>query len=288
MRQLQARRGSRPKETAKQITLTIQPQRNSKVGKSPASTTSITTKSYAVCCKRSSARRRMCSTTMSRRNDRRRRAASIPAPDLPGVHRPVLLDQTRAALGAMVCRAALQNSALSLDGGQARQRPKRFGMDSRSPDARGGRRAEKFPEKHQGDLRRARLSESFVLRPLCPSAVGMFAVRVPAAEKQSAIALSLRSGFRLKSWGIKQIIPHETAIIPEMETVVNQQDKFHTAKSESPIIDDYRALGIYLLNAILRQRSGFRTGRPFSSTARADVRPRWRNDEKDLLCTRHP
>ena len=80
----------------------------------------------------------------------------------------------------------------------------------------------------------------------------------------------------------------EAAIIPEMETVVNQQDKFHTAKSESPIIDDYRALGIYLLNAILRQRSGFRTGRPFSSTARADVRPRWRNDEKDLLCTRHP
>lgn len=201
-----------------------------------------------------------------------------------------LLSSTKpgAALGAMVCRAALQNSALSLDGGQARQRPKRFGMDSRSPDARGGRRAEKFPEKHQGDLRRARLSESFVLRPLCPSAVGMFAVRVPAAEKQSAVALSLRPGFRLKSRGIKQIIPHETAIIPEIETVVNQRDKFHTAKSESPIIDDYRALGIYPLNVILRQRSGFRTGRPFSSTARADVRPRWRNDEKDLLCTRHP
>ena len=50
----------------------------------------------------------------------------------------------------------------------------------------------------------------------------MFAVRVPAAEKQSAIALSLRPGLRLKSWGIKQIIPHETAIIPEMDTEVDQ------------------------------------------------------------------
>ena len=107
-----------------------------------------------------------------------RGTASVPASDLPGVHRLAFLDQTRTSHGTMVCRTAVQNTALSLYGGQTGKRQDRVGMDSRSPDARSGRCPEKFPEKHQGDLRRTRIPQSFVFRTVLPATAGMLAVRI--------------------------------------------------------------------------------------------------------------
>ena len=86
------------------------------------------------------------------------------------------IDQTRTSHGTMVCRTTLQDTALSLYGGQTGQRQDRFRVDSRSPDARSSRCPEKFPEKHQGDLRRTRLPEPLVFRTILPAAAGMLAV----------------------------------------------------------------------------------------------------------------